>query len=73
MLDKTQDNLCDTAPGNYGDLSALFINCTLKYSPEQSHTDYLIDMSATILEKNGVAVERIRANDYDSLTVFIPT
>ncbi|MDA9918644.1 NAD(P)H-dependent oxidoreductase [Erythrobacter sp.] len=65
MLDKTQTDLCENAPAKYDDLSALFINCTLKYSPEPSHTDSLIDMSATILETNGVAVERVRPTDYD--------
>ena len=29
----------------YDDLRALFINCTLKRSPELSHTDGLIDVS----------------------------
>jgi hypothetical protein len=27
---------------SYGDLGALYINCTLKPSPEPSHTDILV-------------------------------
>ena len=64
MLDDIQSKLCDNNPTDFGDLKALFINCTLKYSPEASHTDTLIDMSAEIMHRNGVQVERIRASDY---------
>ena len=46
-------------------LSALFINCTLKKSPELSHTQGLIDVSEAIMRKNGVATEVIRAVDFD--------
>ena len=47
----------------HDDLRALFLNCTLKRSPERSHTRGLIDVSRAILEKNGVAVEVIRPVD----------
>ncbi len=50
---------------DFSDLSAVFINCTLKRSPEVSHTQGLIDISTAILEKNGVCVEVLRAVDYD--------
>ncbi|MGQ0776721.1 MAG: hypothetical protein ACT4NY_20240 [Pseudonocardiales bacterium] len=40
----------------YDDLSALFINCTLKRSPETSHTAGLIEVSTRIMEKHGIAV-----------------
>jgi multimeric flavodoxin WrbA len=50
---------------DFSDLRALFINCTLKRSPRQSHTDGLIRIAAEIMEKNGVAVERIRAVDHE--------
>src|SRR5256714_5787271 len=49
----------------YDDLRALFINCTLKRSPERSHTGGLIDLSRTIMEKQGVTVDVIRALDHD--------
>ena len=35
-------------------LKAMFINCTLKRSPELSHTEGLVDASAAIMFKNGV-------------------
>lgn len=49
----------------YSDLKALFINCTLTKSPEKSHTQLLIDVSASIMEKQDVSVEKIRAVDHD--------
>ncbi|MEU0875051.1 flavodoxin family protein [Nocardia brasiliensis] len=49
----------------YDDLRALFINCTLKRSPEVSNTQGLIDVSARIMAKNGVQVSQIRAVDHD--------
>lgn len=37
-----QEQLCSQDRWDYPDLSALFINCTLKRSPELSHTDGLM-------------------------------
>ncbi|MGP1310720.1 MAG: flavodoxin family protein [Phycisphaerales bacterium] len=62
-LSKKQQDLCDSAPASYDDLSALFINCTLKRSPEKSHTRGLMDLSKAIMERNGVSVEVVRAVD----------
>lgn len=50
---------------NFSSLRAMFINCTLKKSPEMSHTDGLIKMSSSIMRKNRVDVEVLRAVDYD--------
>ncbi|MET1048496.1 MAG: flavodoxin family protein [Acidimicrobiales bacterium] len=50
---------------DYADLSALFINCTLKRSPEGSNTAGLAEVSMDILEANGVKTELIRALDHD--------
>ena len=49
----------------YDDLTALYINCTLKKSPELSHNQGLIDRSAAIMTKNGVSVSHVRAVDHD--------
>jgi multimeric flavodoxin WrbA len=49
----------------YDDLTALFINCTLKRSPEPSNTRGLIEISTRIMEKHGVQVEMLRAIDHD--------
>jgi multimeric flavodoxin WrbA len=51
---------------SYDDLRALFLNCTLKPSPEPSHTQLLIDRSAAILAKQGVSVETVRCVDVDA-------
>jgi multimeric flavodoxin WrbA len=64
-LNEQQQRLCTTSPWDYSDLNALFLNCTLKRSPERSHTQGLIDISKAILEKNGVGVEVLRPVDYD--------
>jgi multimeric flavodoxin WrbA len=40
-------------------LTALFFNCSLKRSPDESHTKLLQNASANIMEKNGVRVEHI--------------
>ena len=45
-------------------LRALFINCTLKRSPEPSNTQGLVDISTSIMTRHGVAVDVLRAVDY---------
>lgn len=49
---------------DFSNLSALFLNCTLKRSPERSHTRGLIDISRAIMEKQGVTVEILRPVDH---------
>ena len=56
----------------YDDLGALYVNCTLKPSPQLSHTQGLIDVSAGIMRKQGVRVEMIRATDHDIATGVWP-
>ena len=50
---------------DYSDLKALFINCTLKRSPETSNTQGLMDVSIEIMRKQGVEVDCIRAIDHE--------
>jgi multimeric flavodoxin WrbA len=50
---------------SFEDLRALFVNCTLKRSPETSNTDGLIDVSSGIMARSGVTVEVLRAIDHD--------
>jgi multimeric flavodoxin WrbA len=57
---------------SYDDLRALFVNCTLKRSPERSNTEGLIEVSKHILDKQGVDVEVIRAIDHDIATGVWP-
>jgi len=54
------------------DLGALFLNCTLKRSPELSHTQALVDASRAIMEAQGVATESIRLVDHDVATGVWP-
>jgi multimeric flavodoxin WrbA len=63
MADKDRD---------FSGLNALFINCTLKKSPEQSHTDGLVKISQAIMEKHGVQVDEFRAIDHDIATGVYP-
>src|SRR6478735_10807964 len=53
-------------------LKATFVNCTLKKSPEPSHTQGLVDASAAIMSKHGVEVDQIRAVDHDIATGVYP-
>ncbi len=64
-LSKKQEELCDQNKWDFSDLKALFINCSLKKSGTISHTNGLIEISKTIMEKNRVQVKVIRAVDYE--------
>jgi multimeric flavodoxin WrbA len=57
---------------DYSNLRALFINTTLKKSPEKSNTQGLVDISRAIMEKQGVQVEEFRAIDHDIATGVYP-
>ena len=65
VLSQRQVELCETADTDYSDLRALFINCTLKRSPEVSNTQGLMDISEEIMRRNGVEVDSIRAIDHE--------
>lgn len=43
----------------------MYINCTLKRSPEVSNTQGLVDRSVALMRSNGVEVDQIRAVDHD--------
>ena len=47
------------------DLRALFINCTLKPTPEVSNTQRLMDNAIAIMRSNGVAIDEVRAVDHE--------
>lgn len=64
-LSERQRELCETSIWDFSDLRALYINCTLKPSPQISHTEGLIRVSMAIMEKSGVASEVLRAVDYN--------
>ncbi len=57
---------------NFSELSVLYINCTLKKSPEKSHTATLMDVSKSILDKEKVKHEEIRFIDEEVATGIYP-
>jgi multimeric flavodoxin WrbA len=50
---------------NFKGLKAIFLNCTLKASPQKSHTRLLMDISVNIMKREGVEVEVLRPVDFD--------
>ena len=59
-------------PHEFANLSTLFINTTLTRSPGMSHTQLLIDISASIMAKQGVSVDQFRAIDHPIATGVYP-
>ncbi len=71
-LNEKQTELCDANETDYSDLKALFINCTLKRSPEVSNTQGLMDISMEIMRRAGAEVDCIRAIDHQIATGVWP-
>lgn len=65
MLDERQEKLCRESRWDFSDLRAMVINCTLKPSPQLSHTQGLLDRAIGIMERNGLTVDVVRAADHD--------
>jgi multimeric flavodoxin WrbA len=63
-LNEKQEELCRESRWDFSGLRALFLNCTLKRSPEVSHTEGLMRISMEIMQKNGVAVDLLRPVDH---------
>ena len=63
-LNELQEEWCRQNQWTFTDLRALFINCTLKRSPDVSNTQALVDASAEIMVRHGVATETIRLVDH---------
>ncbi len=57
---------------DFSGLSAIYVNCTLKKSPDKSHTQGLMDVSINIMEKEGVKVDQIRFIDHNVATGVYP-
>lgn len=64
-LSSRQQQICDEFNGDYSDLSAVFINCTLKRAPQVSNTAALMDVTESIMKANGVDVTHIRSVMHD--------
>ena len=48
----------------FDDLKAVFVNCTLKRSPETSNTEGLMAVAQAIMDKQGVQTEVVRLVDH---------
>ena len=55
----------DGPPATYDDLRAVFINCTLKRSPEASNTAGLMNVATAIMRAQDVAIDEYRAVDHE--------
>ncbi len=64
QLSNYQKKLNKESTYDFSVLKAVFINCTLKKSPEVSHTEGLMDMSRTIMEANQIKTELFRPADH---------
>jgi len=49
---------------DFSNLSAIYVNCSLKKSPTTSHTGTLMKVSQKIMEREKVKVEEIRLIDH---------
>ena len=72
QLDPRDAELAASSRWDFSDLSALFINCTLKRSPEVSNTQGLGDRATAIMRRNGVEVDTIRAIDHEIASGVYP-
>lgn len=61
-----------TPEPDFSGLRATYVNCTLKKSPELSHTQGLVDASVQIMRDHGVEVDVIRFVDHDVATGVYP-
>ncbi|MDA8596910.1 flavodoxin family protein [Candidatus Pacebacteria bacterium] len=54
-----------TSNQDFSQLKAVFINCSIKYDKNGSHTQHLINRAAQVMEKEGVSVKHIYALDHE--------
>lgn len=64
-MTERNEELARSAKHTFADLRALYISCTLKRSPELSHTEGLAERSMAIMRRNGIEVELLRAVDHE--------
>src|SRR5205085_2741679 len=71
-MDARMVELCERSRWDFSDLRALYINCTLKRSPQTSNTRGLADHSIGIMKHLDVTVEVVRAVDHEIATGVWP-
>jgi len=57
---------------DFSTLKVVYVNCTLKKSPQSSHTQTLIEVSKQILKKEKVKIDEIRFIDHQVATGVYP-
>lgn len=57
---------------DFAPLQALFVNCTLKRSPEPSNTEALVEASRSIMASHGVTTASVRLVDHEVATGVDP-
>jgi len=57
---------------DFSSLKVVYINCTLKKSPEKSHTESLIEVSKAIMAKENVKIDEIRLIDHQVASGIYP-
>lgn len=57
---------------DFSSLKAVYVNCTLKRSPEESHTASLMDVSKAIMNKEKVKIDEIRLIDHQVASGVYP-
>ena len=72
VLTEKQMAIAEQGQWDFSDLRALFISCTLKRSPEVSHTEGLAAIAMEIMRRNGVDADLVRAVDLDLATGVWP-
>lgn len=61
-----------TSDPDFTSIKAMYVNCTLKRSPEKSHTRGLMDVSADIMKREGVEVNHLRLVDHEVASGVYP-
>lgn len=64
-LSPQQEELCEQDQWDFSGLTAMFINTTLKKTPNLSNTQGLMNISSEIMSRQGVTIDHIRAADHD--------
>jgi len=64
-MNEMQEMWASTSSTDHSDLRALFVNCTLKRSPDVSNTQGLADLSIELMRRQGVTVDVVRAVDHE--------
>ena len=71
-LSPKQEEMSIQSTWDFSDLRAIYINTTLKKSPDVSNTQGLMDLSAEVMRRQGVEIETVRAVDHDIATGIWP-